>query len=286
MMRRLAFAALLAILPSLASAQMALIAPTAPNGDNSDRIANTQFVQNALSGSLPLPNGNIYIGNASNAATAHAMSGDCSLSNTGAIICTETNGAAFAPSATTDTTNAANIGSGTLPAGREPAFTGDVTKAAGSVATTVTKINGATPAPSATTDTTNASNISTGTLANSRAAATNLAAGNVNGGVTGTLPVANGGTGDTGTAWTAFTSSPSCGTATFTVNSARSKTMGKITFVEVDLSISTLGTCTNLWIWNLPNTSQSSGGFAGREAGVSGNTIACSFVGGDQRRRL
>jgi hypothetical protein len=40
------------------------------------------------------------------------------------------------------------------------------------------------------------------------------------------VSVANGGTGDTGTAWATFTPSPSCGTATFTVNSAKSKTIG------------------------------------------------------------
>jgi len=68
-------------------------------------------------GTTTATSGNILIGSGT-AWVTNAISGDGTLSNVGVIIITKTNGVPFAPSATTDTTNASNISSGTLPSGR------------------------------------------------------------------------------------------------------------------------------------------------------------------------
>src|ERR1700733_8432357 len=66
------------------------VVPTPPPGDNSDRAANTAWVNaNGGGGTPALPSANIFVGSSSNVATARALSGDCTITNTGAITCSK-----------------------------------------------------------------------------------------------------------------------------------------------------------------------------------------------------
>lgn len=58
------------------------------------------------------------------------------------------------------------------------------------------------------------------------------------------VSIANGGTADTGTAWTTFTSTPTCsGTPTTITAAGAFKTLGKISFVIINVTGTNIGTC-------------------------------------------
>ncbi|WGR74342.1 MULTISPECIES: hypothetical protein [unclassified Bradyrhizobium] len=92
MLRRLALAAIVALFPGVAFAQFAIIGPTQPTTDNGDRLATTAWVNSFFATGLPLSQGKIFIGNASNLAAQQTPSGDCTLSVAGVITCTQSAG--------------------------------------------------------------------------------------------------------------------------------------------------------------------------------------------------
>lgn len=68
------------------------VVPLAPLADNSSRAASTAWVNALVAGGLPLASGKIWIGSAGNIAAAQTPSGDCTLSLSGAITCTQSTG--------------------------------------------------------------------------------------------------------------------------------------------------------------------------------------------------
>lgn len=79
-------------------------------------------------------------------------------------------------------------------------------------------------------------------------------------------------------AWTTFTPTPTCTGGTFTTNAAKSYTIGKITYITFDITVAT-GPCSTPITFTLPNTANTSGGFAGNNSN-SGDTAGCRVGAG------
>jgi len=83
-----------------------------------------------------------------------------------------------------------------------------------------------------------------------------------------------------GTAWTTYVPALSCGTATFVVNSARFKKIGKTVLISIDFNISAIGTCTIVTSFTLPATPQSGSAMAGRESALNGTAVEATISAG------
>lgn len=79
-------------------------------------------------------------------------------------------------------------------------------------------------------------------------------------------------------AWSAFTPSLTCTGGTWTPSSARSKTLGKTTFIEIDATLGAAA-CTGATTFTLPNTSNSSGSANGQEVVNTNAAVACRISG-------
>jgi hypothetical protein len=101
--------------------------------------------------------------------------------------------------------------------------------------------------------------------------------------VSGTLPVANGGTGDTGTAWTAWVPTITAGSGTFTTLgtvTARYKQIGKTVFFYISIPITTNGTAATYIQATLPFTAANTAHqqAVGRENGLTGDALAARIL--------
>src|SRR5262249_12153317 len=76
-------------------------------------------------------------------------------------------------------------------------------------------------------------------------------------------------------AWSTYTPSPACGTATIATVSARRLTMGKTTHIQPDFTITALWTCTLTLSFTAPVNSQAAATFVGQEVVNTGKGVTC-----------
>ena len=95
------------------------------------------------------------------------------------------------------------------------------------------------------------------------------------------LAAVNGGTGDAGTAWTAYTPAVTALSGTFTSASAtgRYKLLGKTCFISVQVNVVTAGTAAGATIVTLPGgvTIGANLTIVGREVAVNGAAVTASL---------
>jgi hypothetical protein len=99
------------------------------------------------------------------------------------------------------------------------------------------------------------------------------------------IPVANGGTGDTGTAWTAYTPTVTAISGSITTLgtvSGRFKQLGKSVFISLSVTITTNGTAAGGINITLPSgmATAAASALAGRENGVTGNMLQGMIASG------
>lgn len=79
--------------------------------------------------------------------------------------------------------------------------------------------------------------------------------------------------------WNSYTPAPTCGSATFTINSARDTVFGKTTFMNLDVTITAIGSCTNVLTFTLPFAAAFTGGLVGMQTVTTNQAINCYISG-------
>jgi hypothetical protein len=104
------------------------------------------------------------------------------------------------------------------------------------------------------------------------------------------VPVANGGTGDTGTAWTTYTPTigSSSGSGLVATATGRYKTIGKTIFLSVTVTVTSAGSATGQLLVPLPVNAQGSNvqGLIAVETAVSGAAAVASILTSNATRAI